>query len=75
MNLNYSKDINRITYNNIGLVDSILFENNAKVAYTYGLNGEKLRVAHWTNMSSAASASGSTTGGILNPSLHLELMV
>lgn len=59
----------RITYNNIGLVGSILFENNARVAYTYGLNGEKLRVAHWAALASAASANGSVSGGILNPSL------
>lgn len=32
MNLNYSKDINRITYNNINLVDSIIFESGAKNA-------------------------------------------
>lgn len=50
MSQNYSKNIRNIANNLRGLVDSILFSNGAKVAYTYGLNGEKLKVAHWTDL-------------------------
>ncbi len=49
------KGITRITYNNIGLVDSILFDNGAKVLYTYGVNGEKLRVRHYAASSNVIS--------------------
>lgn len=51
------KGINRITYNNIGLVDSILFDNGARIAYVYSMTGEKLKVAHVTP---DASISGPT---------------
>lgn len=49
------KGITRITYNNIGLVDSILFDTGAKVLYTYGINGEKLRVRHYAASSNVVS--------------------
>ena len=49
------KGITRITYNNIGLVDSILFDTGAKVLYTYGINGEKLRVRHFAATSNMVS--------------------
>lgn len=49
------KGITRITYNNVGLVDSILFDTGAKVLYTYGINGEKLRVRHYAASSNVVS--------------------
>ena len=49
------KGITNIAYNNIGLVDSILFDTGAKVLYTYGINGEKLRVRHYAATSNMVS--------------------
>lgn len=43
------KRIKRIVYNNIGLVDSVLFTNGAKIVYTYAMNGEKLRVRRYAS--------------------------
>lgn len=44
---NYNKIAKHFTYNNIGLVDSTIFESGAKVAYTYSMSGEKLRIRHY----------------------------
>lgn len=61
------KGISRITYNNIGLVDSIFFDNGARIAYVYSMTGEKLKVAHWTAMASTASATIAGIGDVLTP--------
>ena len=38
------KGITRITYNDIGLTDSIRFSDNTVIRYVYSMTGEKLRV-------------------------------
>lgn len=53
-----------IRYNNIALVDSIVFQNGAKVNYTYGMNGEKLKVVHSTATATASTASASVIGPV-----------
>lgn len=52
---------------NIGLVDSILFDNGACIAYVYSMTGEKLRVIHVTPQSSISGPTPSDRQETQNP--------
>lgn len=62
-----SKYIDHINDNNIGLVDSILFDNGARIAYVYSMTGEKLRVTHVTPQSSISGPTPSDRQEMQNP--------
>lgn len=63
------KGISLIGYNNIGLVDSIVFNSGAKVVYVYSMTGEKLRVRHYAAPPTVTrpSISPFVVGGDFNP--------